>query len=61
MQHDICYRYDRTKEGKLKFDDEMLRELDMLQPKGIREKIDKKLVASIIGKKAEILMGYRVE
>ena len=43
MQHDICCRDNNIKEGKLKCDDEMLRELDVLEPKGIREKIDKTL------------------
>ena len=51
MRHDICYRDNGdTKEGKHACDDEMLKELDVLKPKGIREKIDKKLVRSIIGK-----------
>ena len=52
MHHDICYRDNGdTIEGKHACDDEMLKELDVLEPKGIREKIDKKLVRSIIGKK----------
>ena len=38
MRHDICYRDNNTKEGKLNCDDEMLKELDELEPKGIREK-----------------------
>ena len=54
MRHDICYRDNSSaKDGKLKCDDEMLHELDELEPKGIREKIDKKLVQSIIGKKRQ--------
>ena len=35
----------------------MLRELDVLQPKGIREKIDRKLLRSIIGKKRKLGWG----
>ena len=57
MQHDICYRDNNTKEGKHECDDRMLRELDVLQPKGIREKIDRKLVRSIIGKKRKLGWG----
>ena len=36
MRHDICYR--DNEEGKHKCDDEMLQELDELQPRGFREK-----------------------
>ena len=58
MRHDICYRDNGdTKEGKHACDDEMLKELDVLEPKGIREKIDKKLVRSIIGKKRKLGLG----
>jgi len=59
MRHDICYRDNNTKEGKLQCDDDMLHELDVLQPKGIREKIDKTLVRSIIGKKRRL--GWGIE
>ena len=44
MRHDICYRDNDTKEGKQTCDDEMLKELDELEPRGIREKIGRKLV-----------------
>ena len=58
MRHDICYRdKGQTKEGKHACDDEMLKELDVLHPKGIREKIDKKLVRAIIGKKRKSGLG----
>ena len=59
MRHDICYRDNNgnTKEGKHACDDEMLKELDMLEPKVLREKIDKKLVRSIIGKKRKLGLG----
>ena len=58
MRHDICYRdKGKTKEGKHGCDDEMLKELDVLQPKGIREKIDKKLVRAILGKKRKLGWG----
>ena len=51
MRHNICYRDNGdTKEGNHACDDEILKELDVLEPKGIREKIDKKLVRAIIGK-----------
>ena len=55
MRHDICYR--DNEEGKHKCDDIMLQELDELQPRGFHEKIDKKLVRSIIGAKRRIGLG----
>ena len=58
MRHDLCYRDHGTESGgKHACDDEMLRELDILHPKGIREKIDKKLVRSIIAKKRQHGLG----
>ena len=57
MHHDICYRDNQTKEGKHKCDDEMLQELDMLHPKGIREIIDRRLVRSAIGTKRRLGWG----
>ena len=57
MRHDICYRDNDTKEGKHACDDEMLKELDVLEPKGIRKKIDRKRVRSIIAKKRKWGMG----
>ena len=59
MHHDICYRdYNgNTKEGEHACDDEILKEPDVLEPKGIREKIDKKLVRAIIGKKRNLGLG----
>lgn len=58
MNHDICYRdKGKTKDGKLKCDDIMLRDLNELQPKDLREKIDKKLVQSIIESKIKLGLG----
>ena len=57
MRHDICYRDNDTKEGKHGCDDEMLKELDLLEPKGIREKINRKLERSLIGKKRKWGLG----
>ena len=51
---DICYQDNTTKEGKHKCDDLMLQELDELKLRGFREKIDKKLVRSIIGEKRKL-------
>ena len=59
MRYDICYRDNDTKEGKHACDDEMLKELDVLEPKGIRERIDRKLVRAIIGTKRKL--GWRIE
>ena len=59
MRHDICYGDNGdTKEGKHACDGEMLRELVVLKSKGIREKIDKKLVRTIIGRKRKL--GWRI-
>ena len=58
MRHDICYRdHGDTKGGKHDCDDIMLKELDVLEPKNIREKIDKRLVKSIIGAKRKLGLG----
>ena len=58
MRHDICYRdHGNSKSGKHECDDDMLKELDVLQPENIREKIDRKLVKSLIGVKRKLGMG----
>ena len=42
MRHDICYRdHGDTKVGKHDCDDTMLKELDAIEPKTIREKLIK--------------------
>ena len=58
MRHDICYRdHGSTKSGKHVCDDDMLYELEQLEPKNIREKIDKGLVKSLIGAKRKLGLG----
>ena len=57
MRHDICYRDHTNKEGKHHCDDKMLKELDALQPKGFREKLDRRLVRSLIGTKRRLGWG----
>ena len=60
MRHDICYRdHGTTKQGKHDCDDEMLRELDVLHPKTLRERSDKKLVQTIIGTKRKLGWGIQ--
>ena len=59
MYHDICYRDNNTKHGKHECDDRMLSELDSLNPKGIRERIDRRLARSIIGVKRKLGMGIQ--
>ena len=54
MRHDICYRDNSTKTGKQKCDDKMLMELDLLEPKNLREKFDKKLVRRLISTKNDL-------
>ena len=56
MRHDICYR---DKIGKQKCDEEMLEALDELDPKDIREKIDKKIVQGIIMSKNRLGWGIK--
>ena len=52
MRHDICYRdQGNSKKGKHECDDDMLKELDVLEPKNLREKIDRKLVKAITATK----------
>ncbi len=58
MRHDICYRDDgEQRGGKHKCDDAMLNELNMLQPKTVRERIDKGLVKALIGTKRKLGLG----
>ena len=53
MKHDICYR----DQDKKKCDDKMILELDLLQPKDLRERIDRKLVRNIIATKKRLGLG----
>ena len=57
MHHDICYR-DNEKEKK-KCDDKMLLELNLLDPKTIRERIDKGLVQKLISSKKRLGWGIK--
>ena len=58
MRHDICYRDNANKKhGKHECDREMIEELNMLEPKGMRERIDRSLVRSIIGTKRKLGLG----
>ena len=58
MRHDICYRdHGNDKGGKHQCDDKMLKELDEMQPKGFREKLDRRLVRSLIGTKRHLGWG----
>ena len=58
MRHDICYR-DRAREkgGKHKCDDLMLQELNQLEPKDLRERVDKRIVKTLIGTKRRLGLG----
>ena len=59
MKHDICYRDNSTKTGKEKCDDQMIIELDLLEPKNLRERIDRSLVRKIISAKKRL--GWGIE
>ena len=55
MRHDICYRDNET--GKPECDRKMLTELNVLTPRGRREKVDRQLVRGVIGLKHRLGMG----
>ena len=55
MRHDICYRDNPT--SKHECDRKMLAELNALVPKAIREKVDRRLMRSIIGMKHRLGLG----
>ena len=55
MRHDICYQDNPS--GKHECDCKMLAELNTLMPKGRREKVDRRLVRSIIGLKHRLGLG----
>ena len=57
MKHDICYR--DNKEGKKKCDQKMLFELKYLEPKNIRERIDRSLVTKIMTAKHTLGLGVK--
>ena len=54
LHHDICYR---DKQPKQSCDDQMLQELKHLDPKDLRERIDKSIVNTIIGAKRKLGLG----
>ena len=58
MRHNICYRNEgNSKKGKHECDDDMLKELHLLEPENIGEKIDRKLVKSLMGTKRKLGLG----
>ena len=55
LNHDICYRDAHDdKKKKLECDDTMLRELKILEPRGIREWIDRRLVGKYLRERLTI-------
>lgn len=61
MKHDICYRDNNNKQGKLKCDKEMLSSLSQTKTKNFRESFDKKLVQAAIGTKYKLGLGSKNE
>ena len=59
IKHDICYRDNDNKKGKLKCDKDMLDSLSQTKTKGIRESFDKKLVQAAIGTKYKLGLGAK--
>ena len=61
MKHDICYRDNDDKKGKLHCDKQMLNSLSKTKAKNIRESFDKKLVQAAIGAKYKLGLGSKNE
>ena len=59
LKHDICYRDNNNKQGKLKCDKDMLNNLSKTKTKGVRESFDKKLVQAAIGTKYKLGLGAK--
>ena len=57
MRHDICYRDNPT--GKKGCDDRMLSELDLLDPRDMREQLDKFFVKKVMGTKKKLGLGIK--
>ena len=61
MRHDVCYRDNETKERKHACDDEMLQDLDVLEPKDTREKDRQEARTNDNRYKEKAWLGNRVE
>ena len=59
LKHDICYRDNNNKQGKLKCDKDTLNSLSKAKTKGVRESFDKKLVQAAIGTKYKLGLGAK--
>ena len=59
MKHDICYRDNNNKQGKLNCDKDMLDSLSQIRTKSTRESFDKKLVQAAIGTKYKLGLGSK--
>ena len=60
MKHDICYRdHGKKIRGKQNCDEEMLKEIAVLKPKNVRERIDRKVVQQIMGVKHRMGWGLK--
>ena len=55
MRHDICYRDNPT--GKKRCDAVMLNELDLLEPRDTRERVDNFFVKKVMGTKKKLELG----
>ena len=59
LKHDICYRDNDNKQGKLNCDKNMLDSLSQTKTKNFRESFDKKLVQAAIGTKYKLGLGSK--
>ena len=55
LKHDICYRDNEN--NKHECDKQMLTNLNVMKPKGFRERVDRKLVQGVIGAKYKLGLG----
>ena len=57
MRHDMCYRDDEPPAGKRECNRRIKAELNVLIPKGRREKVDRQMVRCIIGLQHRMGLG----
>ena len=59
LKHDICYRDNNNKQGKLKCDKDMLNSLSKTKTKDVQESFDEKLGQAEIGTKYKLGLGAK--
>ena len=54
MFHDICYRDNKSRQGRTKCDRDMVKKLKNISSPSIRERLERGVIGSIIGVKARL-------